>query len=257
MASGSKDPGRGITSLTSLSELFINPSLDKGSLASLRECNSWDVAQCLRLCFDWCKQEIWKHNAQLPSPFRKGKELEIDSSDSDYQYDVSIFIYLLDRFIRSPRTTSDRDRWDDRAKGTIPFCPIMILFTMSSLIVTAANTTLVSYQGATLSTPPPPPSSIFEFAKQGMDLIDDESNGIRWNAGKIVKEFCLEFQSMLRSYTEYGKAAKGAVDRYVAQNWPENKVNEEQEFSAEEEEDYVGSLNGMFSLDDQFEFQGE
>jgi hypothetical protein len=237
-------------------DLFTLQGVDEKALETLKDHKPGDLGPYLWLCFNWCKLEIRKHDAQLPPPFHKGKETETDVSDSVYVYDVHIFIFLLHRFFESPESFPDQDQWAKRASRATQICPIMVLCMMAALIVTAAINKERSCCGASPSTPLPSTSGMFKFVMRGMDLIDDESKSSCWSTEKMVEEFMLEFQDKVQNCTEFGKATNSAVKRYMHHNWPKSTDNMEPNISTGEGEGYSDWWNCMHSMvDGEFMFE--
>ncbi|KAI1423363.1 hypothetical protein F5Y12DRAFT_786101 [Xylaria sp. FL1777] len=215
-------PGRDIASLrTPLSNLFTSQRLDEESLNMLRGSDISALSQCLRLCFHWCDEEIQTDEAQLPLPYGDAADEELDNSDSKYELDVRIFIYLLDRYIGSLSSSPEHDNWDDIAKGVIGFCPIKMLFTMSTLIVVIVSNALRQCQEEIAFEPP----HVFDVAKLGISEVSRNA----WNDEKLVTEFCAEFETILKDYSNYGNAISSAVSMYITQNWSETEANEDLE----------------------------
>ncbi|KAI0905771.1 hypothetical protein F4823DRAFT_566421 [Ustulina deusta] len=215
----SEVPGRDIASLRApLSELLTNLSLDEKSLGTLRQGDSGVVSQCLRLFFHWCDKEIQK--TQSPFPYMVAAEAGTDNPDSKYELDVGVFIYLLDCYIRSQDSSSEHDNWDSMAKEIIGFCPIKMLFIMSTLIVVIVSSAQNLRQGEISFEP----HHVFKnVAKFGINEISRN----RWRDEKLVTEFCNEFESILKDYANYGKELEIALFRYMTQEWPEPQVNED------------------------------
>ncbi|KAI0966890.1 hypothetical protein F4678DRAFT_261269 [Xylaria arbuscula] len=211
-------PSPDITSVRkALSELFTDQSLDKESLGALREDGRSVVSHCLRLCFCWCGDEIGTDEAQLPFPYGEAEEEEPDNSDNRYALDVRVFIYLLDRYIESQGSSSERDGWATMASETVRFCPIKMLFTMSTLIVVFVSHAKDQEEYAF------GPPYVFNVAKFGINGINRHG----WRNEKLADEFCHEFEAILKDYANYSQVISSAVSRYVEQKWSEPPAKED------------------------------
>ncbi|KAI0451608.1 hypothetical protein F5B21DRAFT_377404 [Xylaria acuta] len=223
---GSEAPGRDIASLrASLLELFTDRLLDEKFLVVLRN-NSKprDVSRCLHLCLLWCKNEIRVDDAQFPAPYGDGRDTETGITEGYYGCDVRIFIYLLHRYIGSS-ALADRDSWDTLAKQTVGFCPIRMLYTMSTLIVVVVCNALESAQEASLF------DDLFAVAKRGVTEMDRHG----WEDERLVNEFCDEFENILKDYANYGDTVSVAVRNYMARNWSGLEVHEELGFADDQD----------------------
>jgi hypothetical protein len=189
----------------------------------LREGNDGKVTQRIWRCFFWCKRVIHNYEADL---LLQETETDMDNSDTYHEPDALIFIFLVDCFIRSPRTSSGVDRWDTIPRNTIGICPIKMLFTMSSVIVSAASSVAKSPRKATIVTPSAP-WTLFDIAMEGVKCIDNETIRKRWKREKLRYEFRMEFEDMLRKYTVCGGVVKGVVEGYIVRKWPEKVVDED------------------------------
>ncbi|RYC65059.1 hypothetical protein CHU98_g1157 [Xylaria longipes] len=234
-SNGSEAAGLDIASLrTSLSELFNNRPLDEKCLGILKNGNLRDISRCIRLCFQWCKKEIQIDDAEFPAPYGRGRDDETNIPEDNYGCDVRIFIYLLHRYILSSPLLG-HDSWDTIAKQTVGFCPIKMLYTMSTLIVVVVGSALQSSQEANPFTPSPSPSDafddLFDVARRGVNEMDRHG----WEDGSLVTEFCNEFTAILEDYANYGHAVTSAVRDYIARNWPDQGVPEEQGFADDDD----------------------
>ncbi|KAI1754023.1 hypothetical protein F4782DRAFT_545366 [Xylaria castorea] len=255
-SNGAEIPCRDLASLhTSLLELFTDQPLDEKCLSILKIGNPRDVSQCLRLCFHWCKEEIHVDDAEFPAPYGDGTDAEIGIPEDNYGCDVRIFIYLLHRYIGSS-ALAEHDSWDTLAKQTVGFCPIKMLYTMSTLVVVVVGSALkLSQEEADPYTPPSSLSNdfhdLFSVAKLGVDEMD------RWEDEKLLTEFCDEFGTILEDYANYGDAISSAVRKYTAQNWPGLDVPEELGFASDEDHHddpgldiYMPDDDMIFSVED-------
>ncbi|KAI1304823.1 hypothetical protein F5Y03DRAFT_169230 [Xylaria venustula] len=237
-----------ITSLrAALSELFTSRSLDEESLGTLREGDRSVLSHCLRLCLRWCGEEIQTDKAQLPFPYGEAAEEEPDNLDNKYALDVRVFIYLLDRYIGTYASSSEHDSWITMANEIVRFCPIKMLFTMSTLIVV-----FVSHAKDREDFAFEPPY-VFNVAKLGIEGINRHG----WRDEKLVDEFCDEFEAMLKDYTNYSQTFGSAVSRYAAQKWSEPQADEDNEIRPGYVEDalpagWPGSIrdDGPYSVDE-------
>ncbi|KAI0183398.1 hypothetical protein EV127DRAFT_414157 [Xylaria flabelliformis] len=240
-------PSRDVLSLHApLRELFTDRPLDEKCLGILKIGNSRDVSQCLRLCFHWCKEEIHIDDAEFPAPYGDGTDAEPDVPEDNYGCDVRIFIYLLHRYMGSS-APAEHDSWDTLAKQTVGFCPIKMLYTMSTLLVVVASNVLK------LSEEPASPfgtviDNLFSVAKLGVDEID------RWDEEKLLTEFCDEFQTILEDYANYSEAVSSAVRGYMALHWPALEMHEELEFTSDEDH-HDDSFSTLYTQPDESMFQ--
>ncbi|KAF2964051.1 hypothetical protein GQX73_g9522 [Xylaria multiplex] len=214
---------RDMTSLrTSLSRLFHDQDSDVESLSALKEDNL-HVSRCIRLLFRWFVQEVKTPEAQFP-PCVEVAETETDIIDTKYNLDVRVFIYFLDRYIRSPCSSSRQDEWDNVAKGTIRFRPIKMIFIMSTLIVEVVTNVVNKAKRTCEEEHPFESPYISNVAEFGINAIC--LNG--WGDEKLKAEFCDAFGCILKDYANYGKAIKSAIRSYGKQERLEAK--EELEF---------------------------
>ncbi|KAI0861727.1 hypothetical protein F4860DRAFT_524061 [Xylaria cubensis] len=236
-------PSRDVISLHApLRELFTDRPLDEKCLGILKIGNP----QCLRLCFHWCKEEIYVDDAEFPAPYGDGTDAEPDVQEDNYGCDVRIFIYLLHRYMGSS-APAEHDSWDTLAKQTVGFCPIKMLYTMSTLIVVVASNVLKLSEeaGSPFSTII---DNLFSVAKLGIDEID------RWDDEKLLTEFCDEFQTILEDYANYSEAVSSAVRGYMALHWPALEMHEELEFTSDEDH-HDDSFSTLYTQQDESMFQ--
>ncbi|TGJ86528.1 hypothetical protein E0Z10_g2259 [Xylaria hypoxylon] len=243
---------RDIASLRmSLSQLFSNQGSDEESLGILKGGNPRDISRCLRCCFRWFDKEINTFEAQFALPYGEASEAKTYSLDGKYDIDAPVFIYFLDRYIASLGSPPNQYDWDVMAKG-IRFCPIKMLFTMSTLIVVVVSNAVTNAKRLHQKDILFP--HILNAAKFGIDQI--RQNG--WRDEKLMAEFCEEFETILGDHAKYGNAINAAVLTYGKQKWSEAQANEELGFGvgAGYQDEWAGILpedmqdgGGMFSVD--------
>ncbi|KAI0204909.1 hypothetical protein F4808DRAFT_314797 [Astrocystis sublimbata] len=251
-------PSRGIESLRPLlCELFTNQWWDEKSLRDLKSAKPSNVSSCLRLCFQWCQEQIRIDDARFPAPYGRGTDDEVGIPvDNEYGCEVQIFIYLLHRYIGS-QALAEPGSWDVLARHTVKTCPIKMLCTMSSLVVVVANSATKAASDQSLEqlwpTAPPTPSQddfddLFDVARRGMDAVDRHD----WGDAKLVAEFCDEFQSIIVHYADYGNAVRFAAREYMKLNGPAQGVREDSghKEGALAEPCLVGIEDPVFHIDD-------
>ncbi|KAI0530230.1 hypothetical protein GGR58DRAFT_246828 [Xylaria digitata] len=213
---------RDMTSLcTSLSELFGDQDSDEESLDALKEDNP-DVSRCIRLFFRWCVREVKTLEPQFLNCV-EAAETETDIIDTKYNLDVRVFIYFLDRYIGSLGSPPRQNDWDNMARGIIGFCPMKMIFTMSTLIVEVLTKVINNAKMMHQEEPQFHSPYISNVAKFGIDEISRN----RWGDDKLKAEFCDGFGCILEDYLNYGKAIKSAIRSYGRQRQLEAQENEE------------------------------
>lgn len=221
---------------------LTNRGLDKKSLDVLRGCNHQTVLRCLQLCWAWCHKEIRNGEPQSPHSFVTPG---IDGIDNQYAWsdrlfielihhylgsatfqkqpewasvkyacDARLFVYLLRRYIGSA-TIQEHLEWAGMAKTTLAFCPINMLFAMSSLMVTIASAT---YKEANLMM------SLLESDTE-LDMAELSAQGMELR-GELMEAFCDELEENYKDYASYAAAFHSAVRVLKMQNEPETRVNE-------------------------------
>lgn len=228
-SNGSDGSGLEIASLhTSLLELFTDRPLDEKYLDILKNNNPRDVSRCLQLCLLWCKRELQITGAEFPAPYGRGSDTDTGISDEMYGCDVRIFIYLLHRYIGCS-ALPEPDSWDALAKQNVGFCAIRMLYTMSTVIALVALGTIASQEAHSFA--PMPSSSdlfddVFDVARRGVDEMDRHG----WEDGRLLTEFCNQFEAILDDYATYGNEISSAVRNYITLNSPAPEMSEELRF---------------------------
>lgn len=198
---------------TQLPNRLTNQVLDKKSLNILMSCDNQTVLRCLQLCWAWCHRKILNGEPQIFRPFELA---EFDGVDDLYAWDARVFVCLLRQYLGSRETTQGYPEWAGLAK-TIGFCPINMLFAMSSFIVTVADNVFKDL-GTSMSIPVP--DTELDMAKLGAKWIEF------LGGDELRQEFCEELKVNLTNNAAYAAAFHIALRRFEKQNEPETPVLE-------------------------------
>ncbi|KAI8633297.1 Clr5 domain-containing protein [Xylariaceae sp. FL1651] len=177
----------------------------------------------IRRCFDWCKDQIMQQDARLPDPVvcRVESEMEIDDM---LEWDACVFLFLFDRLLMSSGGASEQVQWEREARAIFKRCPVKMLLTMTSLILSAAAAQLPNIESEYLQSLER--GSILGMASLGVRCIDDKESGQRWRDEELLQEFCKE----LKFTTQNGRESDAlhivstdVIDKYIAFQWPREK----------------------------------
>lgn len=221
---------------------LANQRLDEKSLDALKSRNHQTVLRCIHLCWAWCHKEIRDGESQISHPFAPAG---IDGIDDQYAWDTGRFVDLLHSYIESgeiqqhPEWAGDQYAWDARlfvyllrryirsgmiqeypewagmAKTTIMFCPINMLFAMSSFIVSVANNAFKDLGTFMLLLAPDTELEMAELGAKGMGLLERD---------KLMEEFCDELEENFKDFAGYAAAFRSAVDMLGVRNEPETRI---------------------------------